>query len=856
MFDIFDTIAPGYDDKNNGKKPKEVINYGTNKEEKETKDESKETLPVEKIKSKKNTKTSANKEEEKSILEPEEKQEKDSGIEQEENTILNTDIEPKLTFLENPETGHAIVGRKINIYKKYGEEATLYLGKVNEPGYEEKEIYFDSLDPQVIFVCGSRGSGKSYVLGVIAEELALKNKNVGQIVIDPIGVFWSMKYPNKEEREIKLLEKFGLKPKGLDNIIVFVPEGVSEKLPKETYDSTFTMQPAFLTPEDWALTFGIDRFSPSGLLLEKVIKKVKEGYRTINGLIFRPKGDNFGLSDIIFCLENDAELNSKEKGYRKESIRALVSRFEAAKTWGVFSKKGTPLIELSVPGQLTIIDISFLEENISALLVGILARRILTARKLSSRMEACKTTKEGLPQVDLENNIPPTWLFLDEAHTLIPSGSIATPASKSIVEYVKQGRKPGCSLVIATQQPSAIDTKVLSQIGTLITYKLIFNDDIKAVFKRMPAIVPKKIQNPTFIKRLKIGVPLFADKMETTSRAFVITIRPRMSQHEGREIQTAETVSNLTNEEVLKLMVLIAKKKIKQFEELDILSVKTLLKILNMKYKTDIKYEKFSKALLENDVLFEKDKFFMIKEIESEKYEEKVTYKIIEPLYNKEDLLGLVKRSTGWSDFIEKQVYRPIFKVNYKIYNRDGSFVDTICYIDAVKVEFLHYINDTFEYSSGLSILRTLEADDIRILMGLPKRRGFDMDYLKDKFAFGDVKLKNAMDRFISLGLLRKERRGIRNVYFIIKNLEVPLNPLHKILNSVEELSTIEKPVAKEDILESKATFETVRNVLGTLWHNIKIEEIEPLLKQELMITNKGSKETAIYDFTTGAKIN
>jgi len=721
---------------------------------------------------------------------------------------------------------------------------------------EKTKVYDISVPKLHNFIANNIIVHNSYVLGVVAEELAIKNKNVGQIVIDPVGVFWSMKHPNKEDREIAELQKFGLEPQGLDNVVVFVPEGAAEKIPRETYDSTFTIQPAFLTSEDWALTFGIDRFAPSGLLLEKVIKKVRDGYRSMNGLIFRPKGDTFDLNDIILCMENDAELNSKEKGYRKESIRALVSRFEAAKTWGLFSKKGTPLIELSVPGQLTVIDTSFLDENVSALLVGILARRILTARKMSSRKEASKKINNELPQVDLENDIPPTWLFLDEAHTLIPSGSLATPASKAIVEYVKQGRKPGCSLVIATQQPSAIDTRVLSQVGTLITYKLIFDDDIKAVFKRMPTIVPKRFKDPGFIKKLGIGIPLFADRVETTSRAFVMTVRPRMSQHEGREIQTAETAQNLTQEEVLQLMIMIAKNKIRQFEELDAISVRTLLKILNMKYKTDIDFDTYHDALINAEVIFEKDKYFMIKEAESEHYEEKVNYNIIEPQYDSEEIEGFVKRATGWQNYTTKLVYRPVFKVNYKIYNDDGSYVDNTCYIDSVKVEFVHFLEKDFAYSAGLSILRTLEADDIRILMNLPKKQGFDMDYLKDNFAFGDVKLKNTMDRFSTLGLLRRERRSTKNVFFLIKNLEVPVNPLHKVLSTLDDLPVIQEPVKKEEILEARATFETVRNVLGTLWETIKIDDIVTLLKQEYLATNLDTKETAIFDTYTGKKIN
>jgi hypothetical protein len=505
-----------------------------------------------------------------------------------------------------------------------------------------------------------------------------------------------------------------------------------------------------------------------------VLKKVEEGYRTIDGLIFKGKGKNYDINDLIYCLETSEDLTSKERGFKKDSLRALISRFEAAKSWGIFSKTGTPLIEVSVPGQLTIIDVSFLDENVSALLVGILARRILAARKINTRKHAAIKMGSDSENSNLETDIPPTWLFIDEAHTLIPGGGIVTPASKAIIEYVKQGRQPGCSLVFATQQPSAIDSRVLSQVGTLITYKLVFDDDIKSVFKRMPTIVPNVFRKPELYKKIRNGVPLVADRVETTSRAFVMKIRPRMSQHEGRETQTAELKNKMTKSEVLENMVFITKNKLEVYDELDRQGIETLLKILNMKYKTEVDFETFSNALLEAGVKLENEKYFVEKEDETpEKYMERIVYKTIVSDYDDEQIEGIAKRVTGWMEVSSKLMYRPIFKINYKYYNPDGSFVADSCYIDAVKVEFLQYIDNNFAYSQGLGNLRLFDADDINILMKLPVKKGFDVDWLKNNTGFGEVKLKRVMDRFVQLGLARKEKRGIKNVYFLIKDIEL-----------------------------------------------------------------------------------
>jgi hypothetical protein len=178
-----------------------------------------------------------------------------------------------------------------------------------------------------------------------------------------------------------------------------------------------------------------------------------------------------------------------------------------------------------VPGQITVIDTSFLEESVANLVIDVIARKMLESRKLAARLG--------------QGEIPPVWLLIDEAHTAIPSGS-KTAASDSITEYVKQGRRPGCSIVLATQQPASVDSHVLSQLDLMITHKLVFKDDIDAVFKRMPTTVAPHMKKPEFIRELPMGKALVGDKDELIDRAFVLNVRPRKSQHEGRSIPTTE----------------------------------------------------------------------------------------------------------------------------------------------------------------------------------------------------------------------------------------------------------------------------------------------------------------------------
>ncbi|MFH1752423.1 MAG: DUF87 domain-containing protein, partial [archaeon] len=804
--------------------------------------------------------------------------------------IEQEEIKPILKFLTDEKTNNVFIGRKKSVYHKYGNQASLFIGKIQEEQSKHTKVLMDGLTPHVVFVCGARGSGKSYVLGVIAEELSLNNKNVGIIVVDPVGVFWSMKYPNKEEKEVSLLGDWDLMPQGLKNLRVFIPAGMKSETPKETFDKTFSIQPSLLTSEDWCLTFGIDRFSPTGLLLEKGLRKVRQGYKTVDdGKYVKAKEENYSIEDVINCLETDNELNSGTRGFKQDSIRALVSRFDAAQSWGVFDAKGTPLSQLSREGQLTVIDTSFLDDNVTALVIGIIARRVLAARKISTRKEAAKKIQTSDVDNILEMEIPPTWLFIDEAHTLIPGGNVTTPASHAIIEYVKQGRRPGCSLVFATQQPSAIDSRVLSQLDIILTHKLVFDDDIKAITKRTPAIIPAIYRRPNFVKTLPIGTTLTGDRSDETSRAFVMGVRPRMSQHEGREAETVEMESGLTQEQLTSMTVDLINKKLEKEEEIDTEKISDLVETLNAKYKgitmlSDVldglekkgavigpntvmvkgkKQEEHLAEELEEEIDKEEDSegidekleglsesetissegLIPVKEMSKIKSQAQVLvetgidtskgflclpinvkeFKAIQLINNLKSnkLFGLIKGKEEIKD-LELQ-YIPVYKVSYNHFKSKTEFVEKTCFIDSQTNEFLHYKRDKLIESRGLNVLNELSKEEIEVLDSFEGTRQSIQGVMK-KLKVSESKARRALDDLTEKGFLEKEKEGIKNYYGKIKGLDLPRNPTHKLLESVNELGYTKITGAKT--LKEKFGEKKVKESLQRLWPNIEITEI------------------------------
>jgi predicted transcriptional regulator len=497
------------------------------------------------------------------------------------------------------ENSSIFVGRKSSVFKEHGSKAAMNIGMVAEErsdsaGFYRKEILMDSISPHAVFICGMRGSGKSYTLGVIGEELALKNEAVGVIIIDPMGIFWSMRSPNKVEREQDLLKKWELSPTGINTMKVFIPAGYAKEAPQETWDTIFTLRPSELTAEDWCLTFGFDRFDTMGLLLDRVIERVKGGYTTADGQLTEGLKDTYSIESMIQCIEYEEGINSSQHGFKNSTRRALIARLRGALEWGIFDKEGTKLRDLSRRGQTSVIDVSFLQDNVRALVVGILARTILNTRKKISR-------KEAVGMTGLLESVPVTWLMIDEAHILVPGAGRKTAATDALIEYVRQGRQPGCSIVLATQQPSAIDSRILSQVDIVVCHKLVYEDDIKAVMRRMPSEVPERFHEDRFIKNLPIGTAIIGDKQEETSRCFLASIRPRISQHEGRERQPILEIDPLLMRENVKK--LIKEKWGKETTD----ELEKLIQIVNEEYKLNFTLSEILNELTEEGFLAEID---------------------------------------------------------------------------------------------------------------------------------------------------------------------------------------------------------------------------------------------------------
>lgn len=404
-----------------------------------------------------------------------------------------------------------VIGRDPEDFEKYGKRGCISLGKhIVGKGYEyhlTNPVLMDALRPHVILISGKRGSGKSWTGGVIAEEIMkLPNEirnNLSCLMIDTMGIFWSMKNPN--DKDILLLNEWEMKPEGFP-IKNIVPVGLTDFYDKSgiSYDGTFSIKPSGLSTADWALTFEIDLFEPLGILLERVLRKLK--------------GREYSIRDIINEIEADKRSDDKEK-------LALENRFIAAEGWGIFSTQAINAEEFLKPGLATVLDVSLQEWNIRNLMLGILLREIYNAR-ISARREEELAVIGG----EVVTKVPMTWVIVDEAESFIPNRK-DTAASHDILTLLRQGRQPGISLVLITQRPNKIHEDAIAQADMVIAHRLTAKQDLEALSAVMQTYLLFDIKKSIGELPKTKGSALILD--DNSERLFNIQVRPRMSWHAG-----------------------------------------------------------------------------------------------------------------------------------------------------------------------------------------------------------------------------------------------------------------------------------------------------------------------------------
>ncbi|HLM70715.1 MAG TPA: ATP-binding protein, partial [Thermoplasmata archaeon] len=276
------------------------------------------------------------------------------------------------------------------------------------------ELDINALVQRHVSVLAKTGGGKSYLLGVLIEEL-LRHK-VTCIIIDPNGEYGSLRY--------------SAEPNGVHARFGVSAQGFAKQIQEFSPDVA-------LNPAAKPLTFSIRNLDPRDLLVFMGLTNVKTFLGPLRQLIERTSVANpdFTIHDLVRGAEAG-------EGNIAETLHERLEYVEQTKLLG---PQGTSLNELVHKGEATLINLRGAAPDVQELVVARIALTLFENRK--------------------KGKIPPLFLVVEEAHNFAPQQGQVT-CSRVLKNIASEGRKFGLGLCIVTQRPARIDKSVLSQCNT------------------------------------------------------------------------------------------------------------------------------------------------------------------------------------------------------------------------------------------------------------------------------------------------------------------------------------------------------------------------------------------------------
>jgi uncharacterized protein len=332
------------------------------------------------------------------------------------------------------------------------------------------------------FFCGQSGSGKSYSLGVVLEQLLL-NTRLRIVILDP------------NSDMVRLRE---------------VRAGVDEA-----------------TAERWrAVAEGIDIRSGTGA--NRLCLRLRELSREAQAAMLR--------LDPVADREEHAELDAVLDDESPESLQALMSaarpesrelsmrvRNLGLDRWGVWARDTgeSALLKLNDPGTRCLaLDLGSLDSH---------EQQSVMATAVLGQLWERRTERQ------------PVLIVIDEAHNVCPANppdAVTALATDYAVRIAAEGRKFGLYLMVCTQRPQKVQENIVSQCDNLVLMRMASEADL-AYTGDLLSFAPRALLDGA--TGFRLGEAFVAGKL--ASHPALIRFGRRVAEEGGGDVEAGWAVS-------------------------------------------------------------------------------------------------------------------------------------------------------------------------------------------------------------------------------------------------------------------------------------------------------------------------
>ena len=341
------------------------------------------------------------------------------------------------------------------------------------------------------FLCGQSGSGKTFALGIILEQLLLET-DLRIVVIDPNSDFISLNQLRTLD-EVNQLRSTPLSEEAYAQVSMRyeqVANGLRVFRPPSLADS----------PENnLCVRFSdLSRDEQSGVLELDPLED-REEYNIFWRIVDRLERQDYSLADVQDMISHDYTSEARQLGLRIEN--------KGVANWDVWSS----------PARSSLVD-TLKQDDWRCL--------VLDIGTLDSMAEKTVIGNAVLTHFwRHRNQRKPVLVVIDEAHNICPQDPLSDMQAVSTEEVIRiagEGRKFGIYLLLSTQRPGKIHNNVLSQCENLALMRMNSSADLKHLADILSQ-VPRSLMNQATM--FKQGESLLTGR---------IVLNTTFAQFEGR----------------------------------------------------------------------------------------------------------------------------------------------------------------------------------------------------------------------------------------------------------------------------------------------------------------------------------
>jgi len=341
-------------------------------------------------------------------------------------------------------------------------------------------------------IIASTGAGKSYLAGVILEELMRPYNRAAVLVIDPHAEYDTL----TEMQDHKAFIQGGYRPE----VRIVRPKDIKVRVSSLELADLRYLLPNLSEKMHYEL----------GRAYNRVRKQYGDKWtRSQFKVVIRAGGEEQAVTDPDLDLELDEE---------DATVGALMWRVNSVLGSAIFSDDtDLPLTELLRPGQCTVLQLNEVPEREQQTIVATLLRRINQARK---------DTVRGLTRRDSDKHLPyPAFVLIEEAHNFAPANAeiVTTQILKLILS---EGRKFGVAVGLISQRPGKLDPDVLSQCMTQCIMRIVnpvdqarVAESVESVGRDLLAELPALSKGQVIVAGTSVNTPV------------VVQVRTRLTRH-------------------------------------------------------------------------------------------------------------------------------------------------------------------------------------------------------------------------------------------------------------------------------------------------------------------------------------